>query len=94
MAHLNGNGLDNRRCNIRIATYTQNNANKRKPAGAASQYKGVFWNKGRWFATLIAYGTRHYLGRFDNELDAAAAYDKKAKKIHGEHAWINIGHIK
>jgi len=90
--HVNGNGLDNRRENIRICTLSQNNANfavggKRNKSG----YKGVSWHKStqKWRATLLLGGKQHYLGIFDDKLEAARAYNVEALKCFGEFARIN-----
>lgn len=89
--HINGNGLDNRKCNLRKCSHLENMRNMRK-RGGTSKYKGVFWdkNKNKWKANIsINYRTIH-LGSFDNELDAAHAYDKSAISIFGEFARVNF----
>jgi len=91
--HRNLDGLDNRRSNLRLATHSQNrcNANLNK-AACSSKYRGVHWAKKakRWRAHLESQGKRIELGHFDNEIDAAKAYDKAAKKYHGEFARLNF----
>lgn len=90
--HINHNGLDNRKGNLRICTQAENVRNKRKSAGKSSQYKGVCWNKqqSRWRA-YIAGGERYrYLGNFKNEEDAARAYDKAARDQYGQFACCNF----
>lgn len=86
--HKNGDGLDNRRDNLRLATRNQNafNAQKASPK-RSSQYKGVIWSKRdlRWCATIN--GT--YLGNFRSEVDAAKAYNTEAKVRFGEFAKLN-----
>lgn len=96
--HANGNGLDNRRANLRIATHSQNAANKRKPRieGSTSAYKGVSWErsgkrKNRWRATINIKGKRIRLGSFGTEVEAAIAYDAAAREHFGEFARINFG---
>jgi hypothetical protein len=92
--HINGNGLDNRRCNLRFATQGQNLSNISKyKQGATSQYKGVFWHKkaNKWQASISFNNKSIYLGLFDKEIDAAKAYDTKAKELFGEYARINFG---
>ena len=99
--HINHNGLDNRKANLRPATNTQNVWHRRKfirrTSGGfnkqfRSKYKGVDWAKDmkRWRARIRVNGKRIYLGSFDNESDAAKAYDKAAKRFHGEFAFLNF----
>lgn len=89
--HINHNGLDNQKCNIRICTRAQNQYNK-IPQGGASRYKGVSWHEknGKWRADININKEQIYLGLFADELDAARAYDKKAKELFGEYAWLNF----
>ena len=90
--HINRNGLDNRRCNLRIATHSQNNANKAPMRGkTASVYKGVSKTPyGKWQAMTRTKGKELYLGTFESEIDAAKAYDKKVFELHGEFAYLNF----
>lgn len=85
--HINGNGLDNRRANLRLCSRKQNQANKRKGRGK-SKYKGVSWNSayGKWKATT---GTK-FLGYFTEEDQAAKEYDKAALQEFGEFAALNF----
>jgi len=91
--HINGNSLDNRKANLRSATRQQNcwNSRKRRPK-SLSKYKGVSWNKrGQpWKAMLTANGKTMYLGCFDNQKQAAKAYDTAAKKYYGKFAALNF----
>ena len=89
--HINGNPSDNRLCNLREATYKENLANKKSGRGK-SNYLGVSLSAtNRWVAQLSVNGHRFCLGTYDDEIDAAKAYDKKAKEVHGEFASPNIG---
>jgi len=96
--HIDGNGLDNRRCNLRIATNAQNHANIGKRRGNySSQYKGVSYSKymKKWQAYIgsnkkNSIVQRMYLGFYDIEEEAARAYDEKAKEFHGEFAVLNF----
>jgi hypothetical protein len=91
--HINHNGLDNRRSNLRLATPSQNNANQRprQDARLTSKYKGVYYDKsrGRWAATIHVDGRTRGLGRYDTEDAAAAAYDHAAAEVWGEFALLN-----
>jgi hypothetical protein len=95
--HRNGDGLDNQRSNLRPATAGQNRANMGKPrrpdAGPhTSQYKGVSWDRSRerWQAKIVVAGHHRNLGRYDDEADAARAYDAAALAAWGDFAWLNF----
>lgn len=89
--HINGNGLDNRRCNLRVCTQSQNIKNQRKTRGT-SKYKGVHWHKPnkKWVVQIKLNGIGRYVGCFISEIQAAKAYNKAAKKLHGEFARLNV----
>ena len=89
--HRNGDGLDNRRENLRLATNAQNSANQR-PRGGSSRFKGVALCKqtGRWEANIRVNYRQRKLGRFDTEEQAAAAYDAAAAEAFGEYAHLNL----
>jgi hypothetical protein len=88
--HVNGNGLDNRRDNLRPATRAQNQRNARRRIDNTSGFKGVSINRGRWQAVIRAGGTPRNLGRFDDPESAARAYDAAARELHGEYATLNF----
>ena len=90
--HINHNGLDNRRSNLRSATHAQNNANQRPRKGGASQYKGVYLKKktGKWRARIKVDGRDLHLGYFFDEAAAARAYDAAARQAFGEYAYPNF----
>ena len=91
--HRNGDGLDNRRSNLRPATHSQNMGNKRRYRNNTSGFKGVTRNTGTgrpWRAVIKADGRRVHLGYFDTAEDAAHAYDRAAIDLHGEFARPNF----
>lgn len=86
--HINGNGLDNQRTNLRECTRQQNLQNSRSHLGSTSQFKGVCWSKWarKWTAMIsVDYRTR-WLGNFSTEVEAANAYKRAAVAIFGEFA--------
>lgn len=90
--HINGDTLDNRRGNLRLATRQQNTANgRRRKEGASSQYRGVFLDhRGRkWRAQIREDGRQRSLGAFDTEEAAARAYNEEAVRIYGPFARLN-----
>jgi len=90
--HIDHNGLNNRRSNLRVCTNSQNQHNQRIRLGGRSKYKGVVWHhRDRcWVAQIRINGRRLYLGCFDNEVDGAIAYDRKAIELFGEFAHVNF----
>ncbi|MCK5610847.1 HNH endonuclease [Candidatus Pacearchaeota archaeon] len=94
--HLNRDGLDNRRGNLRICTSSQNNANRKPLKGKTSKYKGVHWDKRmkKWRARMNPKPKIIHLGYFGREIEAARAYDKKALELYGEFAYLNFGGAK
>lgn len=90
--HINGDGLDNRRANLRPAGYDDNARNCRKQGECSSRFKGVSWH-GRdqhWAAKIRMHGRAVHLGAFPNEVEAAHAYDQAAREAHGEFAAVNF----
>lgn len=92
--HINGNGLDNRKCNVRICTRNQNQANKSKSWGKHSKYKGVSYAKNRqspkrWFAQIVSNNKHYHCGYYLTEIEAAKAYNENAIKFFGEFARLN-----
>jgi len=89
--HIDRNGLNNKRSNLRICTPRQNSYN-RIGKETPSKYKGVRWKKSRnrWVAQIKHYNKAMQVGSFDNQIDAAKAYDKKAKELFKEFAYLNF----
>jgi len=90
--HINHNGLDNRKINLRKCSGTQNRRNQIPLSGCSSKYKGVSWRKTykKWVAIITVDRKRIHLGSFVNEIEAANAYDKAAKVHHKEFAYTNF----
>lgn len=90
--HIDGNGLNNQRSNLRICTQQQNIYNSRKScSNKYSKYKGVHLTKYlTWHAEIRKDGKSINLGTYETEIDAAKAYDKKAKELFGEFAHLNF----
>lgn len=86
--HINGNGLDNRRVNLRLATSLQNQGNSRKRRNASSYYKGVSWYKPlkKWRAQIKVDKHVIHLGYFVSEEEAAIVYQEAAIAHFGEFA--------
>lgn len=87
--HINGNRMDNRWENLRLATNQQNQANRK--ATSICGYKGVSWEKGirRWRAKIFVDGKRISLGCYGDAIDAALAYNDAAVFYFGEYAKLN-----
>lgn len=91
--HVNGNGLDNRRENLRPCTRSQNGGNRLKHTPSSSRFKGVSvhpLDPTRWKATIGGQGVRRHLGLFSSEVEAALAYDRAARGQWGEFAALNF----
>lgn len=86
--HINGNPADNRICNLRLATASDNSKNQRKKSGTSSTYKGVSWykRKKKWMAQIRIDGKPTHLGYFHDEEAAHYAYCLAASKHFGEFA--------
>lgn len=104
--HIDHNGLNNQRINLRKCNNSQNQMNKR-PRGT-SKYLGVYWHTLKkkylckknnikktyisfaWLAHISINGKTHHLGRFDSEIEAAKTYDEAAKRFHKDFANLNF----
>lgn len=92
--HKDQNGLNNQKNNLRLCSQSQNNANRSPLPRSTSKYLGVcYWpEKGRrkhWIANISKNNKSIRIGRFKTEIEAAVAYNKKAKEIHGQFANLN-----
>ena len=91
--HINGDGLDNRRNNLRKSTAVENGWNRRPNRGSHLGLKGVSWHgrTGKWQAQIrVGDGRRLYLGLYATAEEAGLAYDAAARKVHGEFARLNF----
>jgi len=87
--HKNCRTWDNRRCNLRVCTPKQNQAN-RGPRGGSSQYVGVLRRGDAWEARISYRGKLLCLGRYNTQIEAAKARDRKAYELHGPFAYLNF----
>lgn len=95
--HINHNGLDNRKNNLRPCTMAQNQRNRGVSKSNTSGCKGVYWNRktNKWVAQIVSnQNEKTYLGSFLDIKDAARGYDEAAKKYHGEFAKLNFPRAK
>ena len=89
--HINGNGLDNRRSNLRVCSNAENMRNMRRGRGR-SIYKGVAWftRDECWRAYIVMDAKQIHLGYFATEVEAAEAYDESARRLFGAFAKLNF----
>ena len=91
--HKDGNGLNNQRSNLRIATKSQNGANTRSTKGSTSKYLGVSIDRSKkskpWLAQIMVDRKNKYLGCHETEELAAEVYNEAAIKYYGEFAGLN-----
>jgi hypothetical protein len=91
--HIDRDGLNNQRNNLRPTNPSLNMANaKKRGTNTTSQYKGVSWSlyKQKWQASASKDGKRYFLGYFSSEIEAAKAYDRKLEELFGDYARINF----
>jgi hypothetical protein len=90
--HIDGNGLNNRKSNLRFCSAAQNAWNRRPDRCCYSRYKGITWSKNhkKWHAHITKSGRSMYLGHFDDQAEAAIAYDRKAEQLFGQFAYLNF----
>lgn len=89
--HIDGNGLNNTRSNLRLVSQSQNNMNAKPRQKSTSRYKGVYWNDHhqKWSAHIQVDGKKTYIGRYATQREAALAYNEAAKRHFGEYARLN-----
>ena len=89
--HINGDGLDNRKQNLRLVTKSQNMMNSGVRKNSTSGYKGVCWAKryNKWVVHIWKDYKQIFIGYFKDPKEAALAYNKAAKIYHGEYAYMN-----
>lgn len=89
--HINGDGLDNRRCNLRLATRANNCQNRKRAKNNKSGFKGVCWaaRAQKWIAYINANGEHRHLGFFATAEEAYAARVEAAYQLHGEFARLD-----
>ena len=90
--HIDHDGLNNQKNNLRFCTNSENSMNRRKRVNCTSIYKGVYFSKaaGKWQAYIMINGKHIHLGLFASEADAAKAYNTKAVSLFREFANLNI----
>jgi hypothetical protein len=89
--HIDGDGLNNQRANLRVCTHAQNLRNRALPKNNKSGYRGVCWDKriNKWKASISCEGKNYNLGHFTAVEDAGIAYNKAAAELFGEFAFLN-----
>lgn len=87
--HIDGDGLNNQKINLRHCTHSQNGYNRKNYRNSFSKYKGVSFHCKKWMARIMYNKEPVYIGSFHTEEDAALAYNKYAKELFGEFAQLN-----
>jgi hypothetical protein len=89
--HIDGNGLNNQRGNLRFATGHEQMWNRPLVRSNKSGFKGVSWykQKGCWQANITVWNKQKFIGYFEDKIEAAKAYNDAAKRLHGEFARLN-----
>lgn len=88
--HIDGNGLNNTRSNLRVCTHSENNCNRQMSSTNTSGFKGVSWHKAakKWRATINLSNKHIHIGTFSTPLEAYEAYCEACVKYHGEFSRI------
>lgn len=89
--HIDGDGLNNQKSNLRLCNRSQNNCNRRSSKNSSSKFKGVSYHRitKMWQSSMTKDKKSIYIGLFRTEVEAAIAYNKKAIELHGEFANLN-----
>lgn len=90
--HIDGDGCNNRKSNLRICTTMENSWNTKPQTDTASKYKGVARHREKWCAKITKNKQVYRLGVFETEIEAAIAYNNAAKELFGEYACLNEIH--
>jgi len=88
--HINGDGLDNRKENLRVCTHAENIRNQKLNRLNTTGYKGVCVNREKWISRIKVNGKLLYLGRYNTPEEAAQVYDEAARKYFGKFASLNF----
>lgn len=90
--HINGDSLDNRKTNLRLASHSENMRNRKLQKNNTTGYKGVWYNKKRqkYIATIKTNGQSRTIKSADTALEAAEAYNKRALELYGDFARLNV----
>ncbi len=88
--HINGNGINNRRCNMRNCSQFENTHNCRPRKDGKSKFIGVDPHRNRWRARVCYKGRKQHIGVFDTQVEAARARDRKAIELFGAFARLNF----
>jgi AP2 domain/HNH endonuclease len=86
--HIDGNGLNNVRSNLRVCSRSENSFNAQRRKDNTSGFKGVYWHRriGKWQAEVVAHRKRNHLGYYDTPEQAAEVARAFREKVHGEFA--------
>lgn len=90
--HINGDGLDNRMCNLRVVTVAENNLNSRVRSDSQTGIKGAYYDKrkGSYYSRITINGKDIYLGTFKTAKEAAEAYAEASRKYHGKYGRTHL----
>lgn len=84
--HINGDTLDNRRSNLRLASVAENNRNSKTPSTNSSGFKGVSFKSNKWVASISINGKNLHLGYYHSPEEAHKVYCEAAIKYYGKFA--------